>query len=220
MLFNKKLLKYEKCSQSKLNGILGSLKYENLDKNTKTIFAKHIFPDYNKSNPNYLVFEQLETDKFYILYLTIDHKLKSFYLDSSSQILDQFSYPNNVVQFKKYKDIIFLNWTDSRGYYHLQSISLKLKDMHSICFFHALGRSFDHPCSLISVTETQIFLVQAFSNQIRIFDRKFHYIKSIGRLISLLYQIKDKLNLTTSFFFFNYKVKHVIRISHSTFPKT
>lgn len=181
MLFDKKLLKYEKCSQIKLLGILGSLKYENLDKNTKTIFAKHILSDYNKTNPNYLVFDQLENDKFYILYQTNSEQLRSFYMDSSGKVTDQHSYTNHVVQFKKYKDMIFLNYIDNRGYYYLQSLTLKLKDLHSICFFHALGKSFDHPCSLISVNETKIFLIQAFSNQIRIFNRKFHYVKSIGK---------------------------------------
>lgn len=161
--------------------ILGSLKFENIDKKFKTLNIKHYISDFNRTNSNSLVYDQLEDKSFYILYQANNDHLKSFIVDPEGQLLAEYVDNHSIIQFKKHKDAIIIQYRDSRGYYYLKSLNLKLKDMHSLSFYHGLGSSFDHPCSILSVNDNNIYLLQAFCNQVRIFNRKLKYLKSVGK---------------------------------------
>jgi hypothetical protein len=180
ILFNKKLIKFEKNNDS-MSELLGKLVFQSMAKSFKNIRIRHILADYSRISPSSLDYAQIDSDTDYILYQTNTDTLKALTISSSGQVLAVHSSPCTVIQFKKYKDVIFTNYRDSRGYFYLQCLSLRLKEMHSISLHHALGSSYDNACSAVSVNDKFVYCLQAFCNQVRIFTRRLQYLKSVGQ---------------------------------------
>ena len=180
-LFNKKSIQYERNMMPISKDTLGTILIEEL-KSIDNLHIKEIVNDLNLAALHLIEIEQLENENYYIVYQTAGDLLKAVTIDRDSNVLSNYTYSHGIIKFKKFKDMIYINYRDTRGYYYLQALSVKLKEMQSVSLYHAFGTGYDHPVSFLAANDTNIYCLQSFSNQLRIFDKKFHYLKSIGQV--------------------------------------